>query len=243
MENSDSPPYEHARKPNSDFGTIAKHITLSRSADSPSRSGFPGQAIPETQAEADRCIQQGIQLHEAMNLTASTGQFARAAALGSSTGMYLYGMALRSGWGVERDEVTAFQYLSKAADAAMRQTSLSLDPSEMATSFPAAAARELTLAIYELGQSFLNGWGVKKCRKTGAFYLQIAANLGDPDAQADLATCYFNGDGVKRNKLTAARYYRLASNAGNDLPGNSWIWKPKYDASGVLKKASNHSQP
>ncbi|KAI9179778.1 hypothetical protein H9P43_005108 [Blastocladiella emersonii ATCC 22665] len=236
--------FVNPRAPPSDFPTIARHLSLPRTG-----SGAPPAPQPHQQhqapqppqmspedaraAQADAHIQNGIKLHERLELTASTAEFERAASLGNPTGMYLFGMALRSGWGVERDEARSFVYLSRAADLAMRQAQ---QTNGGGVSRADAAARELTLAIYELGQSFRNGWGVKRDRRTGAFYLQIAANLGDPDAQVDVATCYLNGDGVKRDKHLAAKYFRLAYNAGIDFPGNSWIWKAKYDGTGVAKK-------
>ncbi|KNE58245.1 hypothetical protein AMAG_05054 [Allomyces macrogynus ATCC 38327] len=257
----DEPPLAHPfvnpRQPPSDFNSIVRHISLPRgaltgspapndddasgdaagygtsaSSDSASRNLTPEEMAA---AEADECIQRGIVLHEQLDLAASTELFKRAADLGSPTGMYLYGMALRSGWGVAVDAPASFVYLSRAADLAMRQAQAA---KSNGTGGPGVAARELTLAIYELGQSFRNGWGVKRCRRTGAFYLQIAANLGDPDAQVDVATCYLNGDGVKRDKQAAARFFRLASNQGIELPGNSWIWKAKYDGCGIVRKPS-----
>ncbi|KNE67378.1 hypothetical protein AMAG_11847 [Allomyces macrogynus ATCC 38327] len=254
----DEPPLAHPfvnpRQPPSDFNSIVRHISLPRgamtgspapndddastgNASAASNTSVSRNLTPEEMAamEADECIQRGIVLHEQLDLAASTDLFKRAADLGSPTGMYLYGMALRSGWGVAVDAPASFVYLSRAADLAMRQAQAA---KSNGTGGPGVAARELTLAIYELGQSFRNGWGVKRCRRTGAFYLQIAANLGDPDAQVDVATCYLNGDGVKRDKQAAARFFRLASNQGIELPGNSWIWKAKYDGCGVVRKPS-----
>ncbi|ORZ41548.1 hypothetical protein BCR44DRAFT_1385486 [Catenaria anguillulae PL171] len=237
----------------SDFDTISRHLSLGRTpaahgaAPLHQHSAPPMPSADDVRAmQADTHIQNGIQLHERLQLTESTREFERAAHLGSATGMYLYGMALRSAWGVERDEKKAFEYLSRAADLALRQTSAlqagggggkgGSGAAAAGEEQRAAAARELTLAIYELGQSFRNGWGVKKCRRTGAHYLQIAANLGDPDAQVDCGLAYLNGDGVKRDKMMAAKYFRLASNAGIEFPGNSWIWKDKYNVTGVDKK-------
>lgn len=93
----------------------------------------------------------------------------------------------------------------------------------------AAARSELILAIYELGVCFRHGWGVPKSKSTAAYYFEIAANLGDPDAQSDLGFCYMNGDGVKKDLKKAAKYYRMASAQGVTIPGNSWIFKKKYD--------------
>ncbi|KNE66400.1 hypothetical protein AMAG_19575 [Allomyces macrogynus ATCC 38327] len=204
-------------------GTGARSVGTMQST----RSHAPPPEDP-AQVEADACIHRGIQLHEHMQLAESTAQFQRAAELGSPLGAFLYGMALRSGWGVPVDEDTSFIHLSRAADLAMRHAVNSATPM-------ALAARELTMAIYELGQSFRHGWGTPKSQRTALFYFQIAANLGDPDAQIDLATYHLAGDGVRPDKVLAARYFRMAANQGVDLPSNAWIWKDKYDGCGITK--------
>ena len=83
--------------------------------------------------------------------------------------------------------------------------------------------------FYLLGVCFRHGWGVPKNKYTAAYYFEIAANLGDPDAQNDLGYCYSNGEGVKKDMKKAAKYYRLAAAQGASMLGNSWIYKKKYD--------------
>lgn len=85
------------------------------------------------------------------------------------------------------------------------------------------------MAIYELGVSFQQGWGVTKNKETAFYYFEIAANLGDLDAMNELAFCYVHGHGVKKNIYKAAKYYRIAARQGQEQVGNSWIWKQKYD--------------
>ena len=45
-------------------------------------------------------------------------------------------------------------------------------------------------------------------------YFQLAAKLGDPDAQQDLAFCLANGKGCKKDRKEAARWYRAAVRGG-----------------------------
>ncbi|KAI8351708.1 hypothetical protein B0O80DRAFT_111881 [Mortierella sp. GBAus27b] len=91
------------------------------------------------------------------------------------------------------------------------------------------ARKELVMALYELGMSFLKGWGVTKDKAVAFNYFKIAADLGDPDSQNEVAQCYVDGTGTEKNAFEAARYYRLAAAQGVTQFGNSWIWKPKYD--------------
>ncbi|CAG8460031.1 6145_t:CDS:2 [Racocetra fulgida] len=94
---------------------------------------------------------------------------------------------------------------------------------------PSFARHELVLAIYELGICFRHGWGVPKNKKTAAYYFEIAANLGDPDAQNELGFCFERGEGVKRDLKKSAKYFRMAASQGAGILGNSWIYKKKYD--------------
>ncbi|KAI9496173.1 hypothetical protein BDB00DRAFT_726225, partial [Zychaea mexicana] len=138
-------------------------------------------------------------------------------------GMFLYGVSLRHGWGCKRNESTAFQYLQKAAEhAVMDLNSLS------STVITSAAKGELIMAIYELGVSYIQGWGCRKNKETAVYFFKLAADLGDPDAQNDLARCYSTGKGVKKDMKLAAKYYRLADKQGCGIMGNSWIYKSKY---------------
>lgn len=64
--------------------------------------------------------------------------------------------------------------------------------------------------MYEVGQCFFQGWGVPRDREMGVSYFQTAAQLGDPDAQQDLAFCLANGKGCKKDRKAAAKWYRAA---------------------------------
>ena len=41
-------------------------------------------------------------------------------------------------------------------------------------------------------------------------YYRVAARLGDPDAQQELAFCLLNGKGCKKDKKESAKWYRAA---------------------------------
>jgi len=41
-------------------------------------------------------------------------------------------------------------------------------------------------------------------------YFQVAARLGDADAQQELGFCFANGRGTKKDKKLAAKWYRAA---------------------------------
>ncbi|KAI8886605.1 HCP-like protein [Backusella circina FSU 941] len=173
---------------------------------------------------AEYHVLEGIKFHELGQLEQATEQFRLASDLDLPIGMFLYGISLRHGWGCKKSEHSAFQYLQKAAEAAV--TDLNNFSSTVNLS---ASKGELIMAIYELGVSFRHGWGCKKNKETALYFFKIAADLGDADAQNDLAHCYHNGHGTKKDIFMAAKYYRLADKQGHGIMGNSWIWKSKYD--------------
>ncbi|KAF9414061.1 hypothetical protein BGZ94_000522 [Podila epigama] len=185
----------------------------------PEEAVGPSNPMPE---KAEDFVRQGIEYHEVGDIAKATHFFRTAAELGDPVGMLMYGLSVRHGWGCGQNRQLAFQYLQKSAEHAVGDL-------KSRDSFANTAAKgELVLAIYELGMCFRHGWGVDKNKKTAAYYFEIAANLGDPDAQNDLAWCYYHGEGVKKDMFKSAKYYRLAAAQGLNTVGNSWIWKDKY---------------
>ena len=82
----------------------------------------------------------------------------------------------RHGWGCEADPERAVQFLSAAASnaASIEEAALTAGSKK-----GGSAKGELVLAIYELANSYRNGWGVKKDPVAAKHYLEVAANLGD----------------------------------------------------------------
>lgn len=64
-----------------------------------------------------------------------------------------YGLALRSGWGVVKDERQGFEWLKKASDF----TTPTDDPSARETAQPAVVGSEMVVAILEVARCFLHG--------------------------------------------------------------------------------------
>ncbi|EMC93582.1 hypothetical protein BAUCODRAFT_37263 [Baudoinia panamericana UAMH 10762] len=177
----------------------------------------------------DENIQEAIRLHEEGDLERSTVMFGRLAqpkGANNALAQVLYGLALRHGWGIGPDPEKAVHYLSLAA-----ANSASIEEQALAAGMKkgGAAKGELVLAIFELGNSFRHGWGVKKDAVAARHYYETAANLGDTDAMEEAAWCYVEGFGGAKDKFKAAQYLRLAEQKGSKAVGNSWIWKEKYN--------------
>jgi hypothetical protein len=133
----------------------------------PSRSPSPMRAqVPSSDLQkldlADRLLQEGIQHHQANRLREAAVAFERSATTpgGSGVGMLMWGLTLRHGWGCTKNEGLGFTWLRRAAEAAVG------DLERARSGFETSAVRgELVLAIYEVGQCFFHGWGVKKDQK------------------------------------------------------------------------------
>ncbi|KAI0791777.1 hypothetical protein C8Q75DRAFT_715540 [Abortiporus biennis] len=174
-------------------------------------------------------LQLGIKHHLANRLKESASCFEKSATLngGCGVGMLMWGLALRHGWGCEKDEIKGFKWLRRAAELAVEDLEGArggVDTSAVKVRFTS----ELVLAIYEVGQSFFRGWGVEKDKQMGVSYFRVAARLGDPDAQQELAFCLANGKGCKKDRKEAAKWYREAVAQGASDIGLAWIYKEKF---------------
>ncbi|KAK5807991.1 hypothetical protein F5H01DRAFT_282724, partial [Linnemannia elongata] len=177
----------------------------------------------QREAEADNNIQRAIELHERNQLEEATHYFRLAAQSENPLGQLMYGLSLRHGWGCRANPKEAIVYLQRAAEYAMGEM-------KVIDGVPTtASSTELVMALYELGMSYLKGWGVAKDKPVAFTYFKIAADLGDPDSQNETALCYYEGIGIEKDMYESAKYYRMASAQGASQLGNSWIWKPKYD--------------
>jgi len=81
---------------------------------------------------------------------------------------------------------------------------------------------QFALAIYELGISYMNGWGCSKDKALALRCYEVAGNWGDPDALAEAGFCYAQGQGCKKDLKKAAGLYRKAAEGGMSMAGNSW---------------------
>jgi TPR repeat protein len=86
----------------------------------------------------------------------------------------------------------------------------------------------LPLPLYEIAVCFQQGWGVGRSLPASAYYFDMAAKLGDPDAMYEMGYCYLNGTGVHKDKAKAAYWLRNADVGGKRVIGESWIFKEKW---------------
>jgi TPR repeat protein len=176
-----------------------------------------------TQMTAGEHVAKGIECHENGSLQESTYHLRIAAKMSHPTGMLLYALACRHGWGMRPNQREGVQWLRKAMDSA--QLEIVDDESQAGSKGWAerkARQAQFALSIYELGVSHLNGWGIEQDKALALRCFEIAGKWGDPDALAEAGYCYADGIGCKKDLKKAAKYYRMAEAKGMNMVGNSW---------------------
>ena len=181
----------------------------------------------------DEHLEVGIQAHTAGELNKSTYHLRLAALAGLPTAMLLYALACRHGWGMRANQEDGVMWLRKAIDTAglevidVEATISSAARSPKVDPVAEAAERrkrkaQFALAIYELGMSYMNGWGCPKDKPLAVRCYEVAGSWGDADALAEAGFCYTQGVGVKKDLKHAAMLYRKAAVLGMSMAGNSW---------------------
>ena len=148
---------------------------------------IPGESIsPEDHVTI------GINYHQQDQLSQSTHHFQLAAQGGSPTGMLFYSLSLRHGWGCAANPEKAVQWLHSAAECASAQVDENgvrrpAGEGNGALTFKTEDGKSggatLALALYELGQSYIHGWGVQKDKYLALRCYELSANFGDTDGQ------------------------------------------------------------
>ena len=149
--------------------------------------------------------------------------------------MLLYALACRHGWGMKPNQAQGVAWLQRAVDSAQLEVAEDEDLVKRAETETTAAAvtaagpadrkthkARFALSVYELGVSYMNGWGVTQDRALALRCFEVAGNWGDADALAEAGFCYAEGLGCKKDMKKAAKYYRVAEKKGMSMAGNSW---------------------
>ena len=200
---------------------------------------------PSAECSAEEHVTKAIEFHETGALNKSTYHLRLAARQNHPTGMLLYALACRHGWGMRPNQREGVAWLRKAADSASLEVADDEDlmkdgkPVDILESKTRKA--QFALSIYELGVSHMNGWGIEQdkvlalrcfeiagCMCPVKFrglrsYTNIETAWGDADALAEAGFCYAQGVGCKKDLKKSAKFYRLAESKGISMIGNSWF--------------------
>lgn len=175
-------------------------------------------------------LEKGIECHNSGSLSESTYHLRLAAKAGLPTAMLLYALACRHGWGMRENKAEGVQWLKRALDTSGLDLTKDVDPltvvmrnsPQMSAAQIAERRTQFALAVYELGISYMNGWGVPKDKALALRCYEISGAWGDCDALAEAGFCYTQGVGCKKDLKKAAGLYRKAAEGGMSMAGNSW---------------------
>lgn len=183
-----------------------------------------GRAAPSGAVSAEDHVSMGIDCHEKGSVKESTYHFRIAAKQNHPTAMLLYALACRHGWGMRPNQREGVQWLRKAVDSVgLEMMDESHNPGQSrAKELQKAYRAQFALSIYELGVSYLNGWGIEQDRGLALRCFEVAGKWGDVDAMAEAGFCYAEGVGCRKDMKKAARFYRSAEAKGMSMVGNSW---------------------
>ena len=186
----------------------------------------PHPSTPRPDVTKESLLETAIYYHEINELFWSTFLLSQSASQRNVFGMLLYAVSLRHGFGCTLNQELSAKILQSAAQIILDENQkMDLDSIGRYTS-----KADLAMIFYELSVSFRNGWGLKKDKVNGLYYLTIAARLGDKESMQELGYLYLEGTGgVKKDKKTAAKWFRLCEKAGGRLVQMQWIWKEKYN--------------
>ncbi|KAI0204706.1 hypothetical protein F4808DRAFT_307345 [Astrocystis sublimbata] len=223
-------------------------VTTSDSASTikPARSQH-SSAPTAAEMTPEEHLAKGIKCHEEGSVKESTYHLRLAANGGDPTGMLLYALACRHGWGMRPNQREGVQWLRKAADIVSAEIADDEDHAKEGKmgDFMERKTRkaQFALSIYELGVSHMNGWGIEQDKALALRCFEISGSWGDVDALTEAGFCYAQGVGCKKDLKKSAKFYRMAEAKGVVMPGNSWIHKAKYsDEAGDAKSGKDRSK-
>ncbi|KAL0257376.1 hypothetical protein SLS55_008187 [Diplodia seriata] len=178
-------------------------------------------------------LEKGIEFHEKGEVQKATYHWRLAAKAEIPTAMLLYALACRHGWGMRPNPSEGVKWLRKAVDAAQLECADDEDLVTKGKPGPDVVERrthkaQFAVSVYELGVSYMNGWGIQQDKGLALRCFEIAGNWGDGDALAEAGFCYHEGVGCKKDLKRSAKFYRMAEAKGVSVAGNSWIHKDKY---------------
>lgn len=201
----------------------------------------------------DDLISSAIDMRKAGNLQASALRLRQACQKGNKTAFLLYGLALRYGYGIERDYIQSFHYIQLATSITFWDKEvfdLNVNPFDLERhlneSIPYKLEEPMVPALYECGIAYLKGFGVSEINEfKGLKCLEKAGAMGHVDSMClsgiiwsqdqEIGKSVSNStDPNKENSLRkkdiakAAAWFRIADKRGANLIGSDWIYKKKY---------------
>lgn len=129
---------------------------------------------------AEEHVTKAIELHQQGSLSESTYHLRHAAKQGHPTGMLLFALACRHGWGMRANQREGVEWLRKAADSAGLEVAdnegQTRDGKRVDFHENKTRKAQFALSIYELGVSHMNGWGIEQDKALALRCFEIAGS-------------------------------------------------------------------
>jgi TPR repeat protein len=219
-------------------------------------------AIPVVAAQPGAALKKAV---PPSTTAASLTSLQYAAEGGHPVAQWKLGRMYADGDGVTQDDLRAFEYFSRIANAHAEDSPSAPQAAIVANAFVALGryylsgipnskikldadrAREMFSyaasyfgnadAQYDLARLYLNGIGTPRDSRYGARWLGLAAQKGQHQAQATLGQMLFNGDQLPRQAARGLMWLTLARDSA--APDEAWI-KESYNK--AIAKASENDR-
>lgn len=133
-----------------------------------------------TEMSAEEHLAKGIKCHEEGSVKESTYHLRLAARAGEPTGMLLYALACRHGWGMRPNQREGVEWLRKAAEVVSAEIAEDEEHAKEGKSVDVLDRKtrkaQFALSIYELGVSHMNGWGIEQDKTLALRCFEIAGS-------------------------------------------------------------------
>ena len=185
---------------------LAAPATAPLALDASTRTPVPVAADARYRTARD-ALRAGVREYNAGDKLGAARALEYAAGQGHALALWKLGRMYAEGDGVPHDDLKAFEFFSRIADAS---TDDGQDPQNSAVTASAFTA---------LGAYFLDGikgtYVHANAERAYDMFNYAASYYGDPNAQYNLARLYLDGNGVEADPRQAARWFNLAAEKGH----------------------------
>ena len=168
---------------------------------------LPTPVVERNYRSARDALKAGVREYNAGDKQGAARALEYAAGQGHALALWKLGRMYAEGDGVPHDDLKAFEFFSRIADAS---TDDGPDPQNATVTASAFTA---------LGTYFLDGikgtYVSPNAERAYDMFNYAASYYGDPNAQYNLARLYLDGNGVEADPRQAARWFNLAAEKGH----------------------------
>lgn len=194
-----------------------------RALDAGARTPLPIPVAEKSYRSAKDALKAGVREYNAGDKQGAARALEYAAGQGHALALWKLGRMYAEGDGVPHDDLKAFEFYSRIADAS---TDDGPDPQNATVTASAFTA---------LGTYFLDGikgtYVRPNAERAYDMFNYAASYYGDPNAQYNLARLYLDGNGVEADPRQAARWFNLAAEKGHH-PAQALLGDILFNGSG-----------